>query len=142
MRVINKLLMLGCCALFAACSSSVVSSLPSGSSLVSAVAVAAGVHLIYDPMAPNWEMKETRLSEDTYDFSLKMKRYHTGGAGESIQMLKRRAVQLQSELGYQNYAILEFSEGIESETVGARRVAHGVVKLVQMKQADSFLQNR
>jgi len=103
--------------------------------------VAGAIHLIYDPLAPNWEIEELRLNEDTYRFSLKMKRFHTGGAGESMQVLKRRASHLQHEQGYGNFQLLEYSEGIESATLGARRVAEGTVKLVQRQTADSFRLN-
>ena len=68
-------------------------------------------------------------------------RYHTGGAGESIQILKRRASQLQYEQRFTGYQILEYTEGIDSQTIGARRVADGTIKLVQRQQADSFLLN-
>lgn len=102
---------------------------------------AAGILLVYDPLAPNWDIEESRLSEDTFHYSLKMKRYHTGGAGESMQILKRRIVQKQAELGYGGYQLLDYSEGIDSQTLAARRYAEGTVKLVQRQQADSFGQN-
>lgn len=104
-------------------------------------AAVAAIYFIYDPLAPNWEIEEARLGDDTYRLSLRMKRYHTGGAGESIQIVKRRAAQLQSQMGYGSYQLLEYSEGIDSQTLGARRVADGVVKLVSLQSADSFLQN-
>lgn len=110
-------------------------------SLAAAAAVGAAIYVVYDPLAPNWEIEEGRLNEDTYRFSLKMKRYHTGGAGESIQILKRRASQLQYEHGFGSYQIVEYTEGIDSRTIGARRVAEGVIRLVHRQQADSFLQN-
>ena len=109
--------------------------------LATTAVVAAAIYIVYDPLAPNWEIEESRLNDDTYRFSLKMKRYHTGGAGESIQILKRRASQLQYEQGFGSYQIVEYTEGIDSQTIGARRVAEGVVRLVQRQQADSFLQN-
>lgn len=111
------------------------------SPVMSALAVIGAIQLIYDPLAPNWEIEESRLSDDTYRFALTMKRYHTGGAGESIQILKRRASQLQYEQGYAGYQILEYSEGIDSRTLGARRVAEGTIRLVQPRQADSFLES-
>lgn len=111
------------------------------SSVATALVVIGAIYLVYDPLAPNWEIEESRLNEDTYRFSLKMKRYHTGGAGESIQVLKRRASQLQFEQGFASYHILEYTEGIESQTIGARRMAEGTIRLVQRQQADSFLQN-
>ena len=111
------------------------------SSAATGVLVAAAIYVVYDPLAPNWEIEESRLNDDTYRFSMKMKRYHTGGAGESIQILKRRASQIQYEQGFENYHILEYTEGIDSHTLGARRVAQGTIKLVQREQADSFRLN-
>lgn len=98
--------------------------------LVSTVGAIAVIQYFYDPLAPNWEIEETRLTEDTFAYSLKMKRYHTGGAGESMQVLKRRATQIQQELGYNSYQLLEYNEGIESQTLGARRVAEARIRFV------------
>lgn len=111
------------------------------SSLATAAVVGAAIYIVYDPLAPNWEIEESRLSPDVYRFSMKMKRYHTGGAGESVQILKRRASQLQYENGFASYQILEYTEGIDSQTIGARRVAEGTIRLVQRQDADSFKQN-
>ncbi len=111
------------------------------SSLANAAVVAAAIYVVFDPLAPNWEVEEQRLSDNVYRLSMKMKRFHTGGAGESIQVLKRRASTLQELNGYHGYQIVEYSEGIDSQTLGARRVAAGVIRLVQQEQADSFLQN-
>lgn len=110
-------------------------------SLAAAAVVGAAIYVVYDPLAPNWEIEESQLNEDTYRLSLKMKRFHTGGAGESIQILRRRATQLQYEQGFGGYQILEYTEGIDSQTIGARRVGEGVIRMVQRKQADSFLLN-
>lgn len=112
------------------------------STLAAAAAIGVAIYLVYDPLAPNWEIEESRLNGDTYRFSMKMKRYHTGGSGESIQILKRRASQLQYEQGFGSYQILEYSEGIDSQTIGARRMAEGVIRLVQRQEADSFAQGR
>lgn len=111
------------------------------STVVAAAALGVVAYMVYDPLAPNWEIEESRLNDSTYRFSMKMKRYHTGGVGESIQILKRRASQLQYEQGFGSYQIMEYSEGIDSQTIGARRVAEGVVRLVRPQQADSFLLN-
>lgn len=88
------------------------------------------IYLIYDPAAPNWEIEQVRVSEDVFSFQLRMKRYHTGGSGESMMVMKRRAERLQRELGYSGYQVLEFSEGIESETIAARRFGEGRIQLV------------
>lgn len=151
-----SLLLIGACISLAGCSSTGSGSSPlipnkaiqltantsvSLATLATAAAVGAAIYYVYDPLAPNWEIEESQLNEDTYRLSLKMKRFHTGGAGESIQILKRRATQLQYEQGFGGYQILEYTEGIDSQTIGARRVGEGVIRMVQRKQADSFLQN-
>ena len=110
------------------------------SSVATAAVIGAAVHVYYDPLAPNWEVEESRLNGDTYRFALKMKRYQTGGSGESLQVIRRRASQLQYEQGFGAYEILEYTEGIESQTLGAKRRADAVVRLVQRQQADSFRQ--
>jgi hypothetical protein len=111
------------------------------STLATVAVVGAAIYLVYDPLAPNWEIEESKLSPDVYRFSMKMKRYHTGGAGESMQALKRRASQLQYENGFASYQILEYTEGIDSHTIGARRVAEGTIRLVRGPDADSFKLN-
>jgi len=88
-------------------------------------------YLIYDPLAPNWDIEETRVSEDVFYVQLRMKPYHTGGEGESMVVLKRRAGQLQRELGYTGYRILDYSEGIESRSMAARRYGEGNIRLVR-----------
>lgn len=98
--------------------------------LAAGAVMIGAIYLVYDPLAPNWEIEEQRLGEDTYRMSLKMKRFHTGGAGESMQVFRRRASQLQYEQGFATYQVLDYSEGIESHTLGARRVAEGTVRLV------------
>jgi len=99
------------------------------SNVVGAAAIAGAIYIIYDPLAPNWEIEEQRLNDDTYRLTMKMKRYHTGGAGESMQIFRRRAMQLQSEQGFAHYQILDYSEGIDSQTLGARRFAEGTIRL-------------
>lgn len=103
-----------------------------------ALGAAAAIYLIYDPLAPNWELEEKKLSDDTYRLSMKMKRFHTGGSGEAMQILKRRASQLREEGGHVSYEILEYTEGIESRTLGAQRVAEGLIRIVRRESADSF----
>lgn len=103
-----------------------------------AAAVIGTAYLIYDPLAPNWEIEEVRLSEDSFRLSMTMKRFHTGGAGEALQAFKRRAGQLQEQFGYRQYLIAEYQEGIDSQTLGARRVANGLIRLGQRLEADSF----
>ncbi len=103
--------------------------------------VPLAIYLVYDPLAPNWEIEESRLGEDTYQLAMTMKRFHTGGAGESIQLVKRRGEQLARQAGYGSYVLLDYTEGIESQTLGARRVAQTTIRLMRRQQADSFVLN-
>lgn len=104
--------------------------------------IALAVYIIYDPLAPNWEIEEAKISEDNYLLSMKMKRFHTGGSGEALQILKRRATQLQRENGRASYQIVEYTEGIDSQTIGARRIAEGTIRLVSHQDADSYQLNQ
>jgi hypothetical protein len=88
-------------------------------------------YLVIDPLAPNWEISETRLNEDTFHFRLAMKRRFSGGEGEALHVLKRRASQLQRELGYHDYRILDYNEGIESATLAAWRFGEGHIQLTR-----------
>ena len=94
-------------------------------------AAAALLYVVYDPLAPNWSIQERPLSEDTYVLSLRAKSFRVGGDGEAIQIVKRRALQLQREKGYGAYRILDYSEGIESATPLTYRVSEGTIQLVQ-----------
>lgn len=104
-----------------------------GISVSSSVAMTAGIiiYLVYDPLAPNWEIKEQKLSDDTYLLDLRMKRYHTGGQGEAMQVLRRRAAALQAQGGFKDFQVVEYTEGIESKTFGAHRYAEAKLRLVK-----------
>lgn len=94
---------------------------------------AALLYVVYDPLAPNWSIKERPLNADTYHVFLRAKSYRTGGDGEAIQILKRRALQLQYEKGYAGYRILDYSEGIESSTPLTHRISEGTIQLVELQ---------
>jgi hypothetical protein len=100
-------------------------------SIAVAAAAAAVLYVIYDPLAPNWSIEEKPLTDDTYYLSLRAKSFRTGGDGEAIQIVKRRALQLQREKGYAGYRILDYSEGIESSTPLTHRVSEGTIQLVK-----------
>ena len=94
---------------------------------------AALLYIIYDPLAPNWSIKEQALAGDTYRLALRAKSFRTGGDGEAIQIVKRRALQLQREKGFSAYRILEYSEGVESSTPFTHRISEGTIQLVKMQ---------
>lgn len=85
-------------------------------------------YLVLDPMAPNWEIEEAKLSEDTYFLGMKKMRTRAGGEGEARMVFRRRAEQLARAGGFAGYDILSYSEGIQSELI-AQRVGEGVVQL-------------
>ena len=89
------------------------------------------LYIIYDPLAPNWSIKEKALGADSYYISLRAKSFRTGGDGEAIQILKRRAMQLKRERGFEDYRIVDYSEGIESSTPFTHRYSEGTIQLVR-----------
>jgi len=89
------------------------------------------LYMIYDPLAPNWSIKEKALNRETYYLSLRAKSFRTGGDGEAIQILKRRAAQLKRELGYADYRIVDYTEGVESSTPFTHRYSEGTIQLVK-----------
>jgi hypothetical protein len=99
--------------------------------LAMGAAGAALIYFVYDPLAPNWEIQEAFLGDDSYLLAMKMKRFHTGGDGEAMMLFKRRAAALRAAKGYRDYEILEFVEGIESSTPVAQRYSQGVIRLLK-----------
>lgn len=85
-------------------------------------------YLVLDPMAPNWEIEEARLSDDTYFLGMKKMRTRAGGEGEARMVFRRRAEQLARSGGYAGYDIVSYSEGIQSDLI-AQRVGEGVIQL-------------
>lgn len=97
--------------------------------VVVAAATAAALYYVYAPLDPNWEGADQPVSNDVYRLSLRMKRFHTGGDGEALQVTRRYAEQLRAARGASAYTIVEYAEGIESTTPVARRIAEAIVKL-------------
>ena len=89
------------------------------------------LYVLYDPLAPNWPITERPFGEDTVHVSLRAKHFRTGGDGEALQIVKRRALQLQRERGYSAYRVLDYSEGIESSTPFTYKVSQGTIQLVR-----------
>lgn len=96
---------------------------------------AALLYYVFDPLAPNWEISEAKLADDVYRLSLKMKRFHTGGDGEALMIVKRRATQLKYEKGFADFQLVELNEGIESSTPIAQRYSEAIVRLVKAPAA-------
>jgi hypothetical protein len=88
-------------------------------------------YLILDPWAPNWQIEEAPLGDKHIHFSMKMKRYYAGGAGEARLLFHRRAKELMEYNGFDGYEVVEFSEGMESSVLGSMRTAEGVVRFTK-----------
>lgn len=91
---------------------------------------AGAAYLILDPLTPNWQIEEARLDPQLVHYSLKMKRYYVGGAGEAWQVFERRAKALVRSGDFASYEVVEYSEGLESSVLGSQRTAEGVIRLI------------
>jgi hypothetical protein len=92
--------------------------------------IGAAIYVFVDPLSPNWEGELRRLSEDTFGIALRSKRWRSsGGDGEAARLFRRHAERIAREGGFAGYDILSYSEGIESETLGAVRYAEGTIRL-------------
>ena len=94
-------------------------------------AFAGAAYLILDPLAPNWEIEQANFDATHVHFSLKMRRYYAGGAGEARMVFHHRAKALVREGNFASYEVLEYSEGLESSVLGSQRTAEGVIQLVK-----------
>lgn len=93
------------------------------------------LNYVYQPFAPNWTLEEAVLDERTYYIRMQAKRFRIGGDGEAMMLLKRRATQLQYDRGYAGFRILDYAEGVESNTPIAQRFSQGIVQLVKVDAA-------
>ena len=93
------------------------------------ILLGAALYWVVDPLAPNWEVEQARLGPDRVRIALRKKRFASGGDGEAEQLFARHAEELVRAGGYASYAVLEYTEGIESTLPLAQRVAQGVVRL-------------
>lgn len=100
------------------------------SSMAHAAALATGAYYLLDPLAPNWEIEETRLGSSQYRLSMRLKRFTAGGTGEARQALLRRASQLARDGGYAGFQVISFTEGVDFGYPVSQRVSEGVIQLV------------
>lgn len=134
--------MLSCvavCALAAGCGSTpivpdetvaVTSTMTYTAADVVMVVAAIGIaYLVIDPLAPNWEIHETKLSDTRYRIDMRKKRITTGGDGESIDLFHRQAEQIASQLKAPGYTIMSWNEGVESVFPIARRWSRGEIEI-------------
>jgi len=94
--------------------------------------IGAAVYYFVDPLAPNWEGELKRVTDDTFSIAMRSKRFRsTGGDGEAGRVFKRNAEMIVREGGFAGYDLLAYSEGIESEVIGAYRYAEGTIRVTR-----------
>jgi hypothetical protein len=93
--------------------------------------LAGAAYLVLDPLAPNWSIEEAPLGDQHVHFSLKMKRYYAGGAGEARAVFNRRAKELMRLNEFDGYEVMEYSESLDSSVIGSQRQAEGVILLTR-----------
>jgi hypothetical protein len=105
---------------------------PNRSISLETMLIGAAIFYFVDPLAPNWEGQMKRLSDDTFSITMRSKRFRsTGGDGEAGRVFRRNAEQIVRESGYTGYDVLAYSEGIESELIGALRYAEGTIRITR-----------
>lgn len=109
----------------------VIASGPAGKVPVGAALLAGAMYWYYDPLAPNWTLRETYVGQYTYTLFLEMKRFNTGGDGEALPIIRRRAQELQQQTpGIRGHRLENIRQGIESHVLGARRYAEATIILI------------
>ncbi len=92
--------------------------------------IGVAVYYFVDPLAPNWEGELRRVSDDTFSITMRSKRFRSsGGDGEAGRVFKRNAQQIVRQGGFAGYDVMDYSEGIESEVIGAYRFAEGTIRI-------------
>jgi hypothetical protein len=105
---------------------------PNFSVSLESMLIGAAVFYFVDPLSPNWEGELKRLTDDTFSITMRSKRFRsTGGDGEAGRVFRRNAEQIVRESGYTGYDVLAYSEGIESELIGALRYAEGTIRITK-----------
>lgn len=85
---------------------------------------------VSDPLAPNWSIRERRQGNQLFFLSLKADVFREGGDGESLTIVRRRALQLQQTHGYKHYQIRDYSESVINGFPYAYRVAQATIELM------------
>lgn len=92
--------------------------------------IGLAVYYYVDPLSPNWQGELKRLTDDTFSITLRSKRIRsTGGDGEALRAFRRNAEQIVRAGGFVGYDVVAYSEGIESELIGAYRYAEGTIRI-------------
>lgn len=97
--------------------------------LLGAAAVIGATYLIVDPLAPNWQVTQTKLADNRWRINMRKKDFTTGGDGETMELLRRHAEELAQTQGYRRYQVMAWTEGVQSDVPFAHRWGRGEVEL-------------
>lgn len=95
---------------------------------------------LYDPAAPNWEIRAIPIDETSVRFELELRTLITGGEGEARTVFMRSARRFARDGGFAGFYIRRFEEGIGSTRPFAKRYAEGEILLADHADPeDKFL---
>jgi hypothetical protein len=97
--------------------------------LLGAAAVIGATYLIVDPLAPNWQVTQTKLADNRWRVNMRKKDFTTGGDGEAVELLRRHAEELAQTQGYGRYQVMAWTEGVQSDVPFAHRWGRGEIEL-------------
>ena len=106
--------------------SSAKSFVGSGYGLAAALAVG---YWVIDPKAPNWNVHMDTMDNNQYAIQLRTKNFANSGLGEARMIFSNAAQQLVSQERALGYEIISYEEGLESDFLGGRRYARGIILL-------------
>ena len=76
----------------------------------------------------NWYVEISPLGDRAYEFQLKTWVMRSGGEGEAMMILKRRAEKMRRELGASSYRIQDYQTGIQSTYPTTQRFVYAIVE--------------
>ncbi|PWT70230.1 MAG: hypothetical protein C5B46_09850 [Proteobacteria bacterium] len=102
--------------------------------VLGAAIIVAAMWYVVDPLAPNWEIKDSRLDDTHYRIDLRKKRITTGGDGEAMDLFHRQAFAVAGQVKSHGYTVVTWNEGVDSDFPIARRWARGVIEVQPQTQ--------
>jgi len=96
-----------------------------------AAAAATGLFLYTNDVIRPWSVDVSRLTDTTYRLTLKRSLFADGDDGSSGLAFRQQAEKIASTQSCTSYRVLSYEERLENITVGARRIAEGVIECVK-----------
>lgn len=84
----------------------------------------------------SWNAEVTPLDDNSFEVTFRMWPLRSGGSGEGMMQLKRRAEKMRRDLGYSRYRISDYSEGIESAFPIDQRFVYAILEFEGKRKGD------